>query len=91
MKRYRSEKARTSYDGGFRVEVTSLAFLREPDGYGYIERHLLNASYSKAFRTLEKKGGHVYAPSEAVAADVHKYYRVPKEMIHVISDGQSQG
>jgi len=83
MKRYKSEKARISKAGTVKIEVPSLAFLRELHGYGYFERHLLNLSYKKAFKQLRKYGGEVIAPSEQVATDIHKYYRIPQNLIHI--------
>lgn len=60
------------------VEVSDLSFLRERDHrYGWFRRHYKHLRIRRALR----KAGKIVAADSVVAADIYKYYRVPKDNI----------
>ena len=73
MKKYKDNKT------GVRVvEVSDLSFLREHDHrYGWFRRHYKHHRLRRAL----KKAAKVIAADPVVAADIARYYRVPKENI----------
>lgn len=73
MKKYKDKKT------GVRVvEVSDLSFLREWNHrYGWFRRHYKHHRLRRAL----KKAGKVVAADSVVAADIARYYRVPKDRI----------
>lgn len=73
MKKYKDKKT------GVRVvEVSDLSFLREHNHrYGWLRRHYKHHRIRRAL----KKAGQVIAADQMVAADIYKYYRIPKDNI----------
>jgi hypothetical protein len=73
MKKYKDKNT------GVKVlEVSDLSFLRERDHrYGWFRRHYKHLRIRRAL----KKAGKVIAADSVVAADIVKYYRVPKDRI----------
>ena len=60
------------------VEFNALSFLRERDHrYGWFRRHYKHLRSRRALR----KAGKIVAAAPVVAADIYKYYRVPKDNI----------
>ena len=73
MKKYKDKRT-----GDVVVEVSDLSFLRERDHrYGWFRRHYKHCRLRRAL----KKADRVVAAGPVVAADVAKYYRVPKDRI----------
>lgn len=58
-------------------EFEDLGFLYDPDHYSWLQRHRLNWSVKREL----KRGGPFVVRNEAVAEQLHRYYRVPKEDI----------
>lgn len=72
MKTYRDESGRRV------LEVGDLSFLGDRDHrYGWLRRHILHFRMHLELRRAD----HVVAESEAVAADLVRYYFVPKDRI----------
>ena len=62
------------------VEVSDLSFLREREHrYGWFKRHYKHLRIRRALR----KAGKVVAADPVVAADIYKYYRIPKSHISI--------
>lgn len=60
------------------VEISDLSFLRERDHkYGWLRRHYKHLRVRRALR----KAGKVVAADPVVAADIYRYYRIPKNNI----------
>lgn len=60
------------------VEISDLSFLRERDHkYGWLRRHYKHLRVRRALR----KAGKVVAADPVVAADIYRYYRIPKNDI----------
>ena len=64
------------------VAVYSLDFVSAPEGYGWLQRHLLNLRYHR----LRRLADYFIAADRHVAADLHKYYFIPREKIIVADD-----
>ena len=75
MKKYKDKKT------GVRVvEVSDLSFLREWNHrYGWFRRHYKHHRIRRAL----KKAGRVIAADPVVAADIARYYCIPKNMIDI--------
>jgi hypothetical protein len=74
MKKYRDKS------GIKIVEVRDLSFLRERDHkYGWFRRHYKHLRVRRAL----KKAVKVVAADPVVAADIYKYYRIPKSHISI--------
>ena len=75
MKKYRDKRT------GVRiVEVSDLSFLRERSHrYGWLRRHYKHFRVRRAL----KKAGRVIAADPVVAADIARYYCVPKNRIDI--------
>lgn len=75
MKKYRDKRT------GVRiVEVSDLSFLRERNHrYGWLRRHYKHFRVRRAL----KKAGRVIAADSVVAADIARYYCVPKNRIDI--------
>lgn len=63
------------------AEIDSLGFLSERSGYSWLRRHWMNTRYRKACRKADK----IVAADGKTAADIVKYYFIPKEKISVKS------
>ena len=63
------------------VEVNDLSFLRERHGYNWLNRHWSNIRCKRACR----KADWIIVHSDALKADVVKYYFIPKSKIKVIA------
>ena len=75
MKKYKDKKTGLKV-----VEVKDLSFLRERDHkYGWFRRHYKHMRIRRAL----KKAGKVVAADPVVAADIYKYYRIPKDHISI--------
>jgi hypothetical protein len=73
MKKYKDKKTGLKV-----VEVKDLSFLRERNHkYGWFRRHYKHLRVRRAL----KKAGKVVAADPVVAADIYKYYRIPKDHI----------
>ena len=64
------------------VAVYSLGFVSAPEGYSWLQRHMLNFRYHR----LRRLADYFIAADRHVAADLHKYYFIPKEKIIVADD-----
>ena len=74
------KKYKDNITGARIVEVSDLSFLREHDhSYGWFRRHYKHHRLRRAL----KKAARVIAADAAVAGDVARYYRVPKEKINI--------
>ncbi len=62
--------------------VYSLDFVSAMDGYSWLRRHLLNLKY----RRLCRRADWLISPAAGTAADLTKYYYVPKSRIAVVED-----
>ena len=73
MKKYKDKKT------GVRVvEVSDLSFRREHiHRYGWFRRHFKHHRIRRALKKAEQ----VIAADPVVAADIYKYYRIPKDNI----------
>ena len=75
MKKYRDSKTGVKV-----VEVSDLSFLREHNHrYGWFRRHYKHHRIRRAL----KKAGRVIAADHTVAADIARYYCIPKNRIDV--------
>lgn len=62
------------------VTVSDLVFLSSPYGFSWFQRHRNNILVRRACLSSSR----IFAPSQAVAADIVKYYFIPKEKITVL-------
>lgn len=65
------------------VTVHDLIFLSFPHTYNWIDRHFFNARFKSACRLSDK----IVAVSKCTAADIIKYYFIPKEKISLVYQG----
>ena len=73
MKEYRDHEGRRV------LQIESLAFLYQREGYGWIQRHWLNIRHKRAIRRADI----IMVPDPQTAYELEKYYFVPRETIVV--------
>lgn len=72
LKKYKNKKTGARY-----VEVTDLSFLNDRNRFNWLSRHFNHLRHKKAC----KKADRIIVRSEKLAADLVKYYFVPKYKI----------
>lgn len=64
------------------VAVYSLDFVSAQDGYGWLERHILNLKYRRICRMADV----FIAFDRHIAEDLFKYYYIPRQKTVVVDD-----
>lgn len=80
MKEYRDDIGRRV------LQIESLAFLYQRDGYNWLQRHWLNIRHKIAIRRAEI----IMVPDPQTAYELEKYYFVPRETIVVETSRSAQ-
>lgn len=65
-------------------ELDTLSFLYDPDHFSWFRRHVLNHVCKKEIRTAMRSGAKVVVANGKVAEELHRYYRVPYDMISIL-------
>jgi len=65
-------------------DLNTLSFLYDMEGYSWLRRHQLNRMCKKEIREAMVSGENIVAANPRVAEELHRYYRVPKEIITVL-------
>lgn len=73
MKEYRNHEGRRV------LQIESLAFLYQREGYNWLQRHWLNIKHKRAIRRADI----IKVPDPQTAYELEKYYFVPRETIVV--------